>query len=795
MQQNEGLHRENHLTSDRLSRLSEASLRINETLELDQALQMVVDSARSLTDAVFAGIFVYDGKKETPGFITSGFTPQILKDFLTIPDGKRLLTGFSQLNQPLRTTDFFGLISSLGFNEFSLPTEIDINMPFLAAPIIFQRGNIGHIFLGDKETATEFAREDEHALVTLASHAALVISNARKHWEEQKARVDLETLMNISPVGVVVFDTRTGKVSAFNQEVARIVRVLSDSSTTLEELLEVLSFRRADGREVSLDQLPLSQVLNLGETVNGEEMILQVPDGRSVNVLVNSTPIRSPAGEIHSRIVTLLDMSSIKKLEPLRADFLAMVSHELLTPLTSIRGSATTLLEGGTSLDPAEMRQFHRIILHQSDRMRGIISDLLDLALIETGTLSVDPAPISVSLLLEDAVNIFGSSGGRHNVNIEAGFDLPAVMADRRRAVQVLNSLLSNAARHSRDYASITVKAEADGVHVALSISVEGQGLSEDRLPALFQRFSGSAGWGEEASVSDFGLGLAICRGIAEAHGGRIWAESQGLGQGSTFVFTLPVAEPTGAITPGSRTAHTGIGETESHMVELVLAVDDDPQALRYIRNALAKSGYDAILTGNPEEVLQLIQEHHPNLVLLDLKLPGVDGIELMESIFEVVDVPVIFLSAYGQDEFVVQAFDCGASDYIVKPFSPSELGARIRATLRKRALPGYVEPTDPYVMGGLVIDFPRSEATLDGQQIRLTKMEYRVLSELAARAGQVVTYDLLQERVWGPNHGTDLRPLRTIVKTLRNRLRDDASHPSFIFTEPRIGYRMAKVE
>ena len=468
-----------------------------------------------------------------------------------------------------------------------------------------------------------------------------------------------------------------------------------------------------------------------------------------------------------------------------------MVSHELRTPLTSIRGSATTLLEEGPSLDPAEMRQFHRIILDQSDRMRGMITDLLDVARIETGTLSVDPVPIDVSLLIEDAVNTFRSGGGRHSINVEAGHELPPIMADRRRIVQVLSNLLSNAARHSHDNTTIDVKAEIDGVHVSLSVMDEGQGLPAERLPTLFRRFSGSAGDQEGAGIVDFGLGLAICRGIVEAHGGRIWAESPGLGGGSTFAFTLPVAEPAGAVKLGSRALSAERQTGTNAQAETVLAVDDDPQALRYIRDALVKSGYQALLTGNPEEVIPLIEERRPNLVLLDLKLPGVDGIDLMQSIFQVVDVPVIFLSAYGQDEFVVRAFDSGASDYVVKPFSPSELGARIRATLRKRALPDYVEPTEPYVQGGLAVDFSARHATLRGQQVQLTRIEYRVLAELAGRAGQVVTYDQLLERVWGPNHGADLRPLRTIVKTLRNRLEDSATQPRYIFTEPRIGYRM----
>ena len=137
-----------------------------------------------------------------------------------------------------------------------------------------------------------------------------------------------------------------------------------------------------------------------------------------------------------------------------------------------------------------------------------------------------------------------------------------------------------------------------------------------------------------------------------------------------------------------------------------MLAVDDDPQALRYVRDALSKAGYTPIVTGDPEEALRLLEEEKPRLALLDLMLPGTDGIDLMRDILEMADVPVIFLSAYGRDELIARAFDMGAADYVVKPFSPTELSARIRAALRRREAPEQAEPTEPYTLGDLEIDY-----------------------------------------------------------------------------------------
>ena len=208
---------------------------------------------------------------------------------------------------------------------------------------------------------------------------------------EQQARANLETLIDTSPVGVVVFDARTGAPVSFNREAGRIVGVLQAPGRPVEQLLEVLTFRRADGREISLQEFPMAQVLT-GETIRAEEVVIQVPDGRAVTTLINATPIYSEGvGELESVVVTIQDMTPLEEMERLRAELLGVVSHELRTPLAAIRGSATTMLDDGPALDPAEMRQFHRIIVDQADRMRALINDLLDVARIETGTLSVSP--------------------------------------------------------------------------------------------------------------------------------------------------------------------------------------------------------------------------------------------------------------------------------------------------------------------------------------------------------------------------------------------------------------------
>ena len=777
---------------NRLSKLSEASLRINESLDLDTVLQEILDSARSLTDARYGVIITLDDRGQVENFLASGLTDEETQQLFALPEGLKIFEYLITVPGPLRVPDFASHLRSQGLSEFHPPTGISIRAS-LGAPIRHRGEHVGNIYLAKSEPGQEFTREDEETLVMFASQAALVIGNVRKYRDEQRARADLETLINTSPVGVVVFDVRTGVPVSFNREVRRIIGDLQTPGRPVEQLLDVLTFQRADGSEVSLDKVSLAQALSTSETIRAEEIVIQVPDGRSVTTLVNATPIRSQDGEVESFVVTLQDMTPLEELGRLRADLLGTVSHELRVPLTSIRGSATTMLDTSSDLDPAELRQFHQIIVDQVDHMRELIGDLLDVARIETGTLPVSPEPAEVATLVDRARNTFLSGGGRNNLDLDLAPDLPLVMADRQRIVQVLSNLLSNAARHSLESSIIRVTAVQEDLHVAVTVADEGTGISAERLPHLFRKFSHADDEDRARETGGSGLGLAICKGIVEAHGGRIWAESDGPGLGARFTFTMPVAEDAETSTAAQSPRLAARSRQKARDGKRILVVDDDPQALRYIRNALSEAGFTPIVTPDPKEALLLTAEQRPHLVLLDLVLPDSNGIDLMKDILRMTDVPVLFVSGYGRDQVIAQAFEKGATDYIVKPFSPTELVARVRAALRRQAGPYRAELSEPYVLGDLTIDYVERRVTVASQPVQLTAAEYALLFELSVNGGRVLTHDQLLRGVWGLTNSGDVRVIRTLVMRLRRKLDDDASSPTYIFAEPRVGYRMPK--
>ena len=759
---------------DRASRLAAAILGISANLDVDTVVRRVVEEARSLTGAQ-RGIIATIDESGAPGeFFFSGHTPEEQRELFAWPHALELFEHFRELPGPLRQEDFAGYARSLGLTPLA-----GFSMAFQGTPMRHRGINIGYFFLGGKAGGEAFSDADEEVLVLFASQAAAAIANARAHRGEQRARKDLETLIETSPVGVFVFDAATGRMASSNREARRIVESLRTPGRPLEELLGTIACRRADGRELSLAELPLAQHLANAETVRAEEVVLSVPDGRRVRTLMNATPTHAEEPGRGSMVVTLQDLAPLDEVERLRTEFLGLVSHELRTPLAAIKGAAVTLLEEPARHDRAEMREFFRVIVEQADRMRDLVADLLDTGRIDSGTLSVSVGPAGVADLIEGARSAFLNGDNRQGIVVDLAADLPPVMADRQRVVQVLNNLLENAARHAPASSVIRVAAAREGEHVAFSVADDGEGVAPALLPHLFRRNVGGAG-----GTASHGLGLAICKGLVEAHGGRIRAASDGPGEGTTITFTIPAAAEPGV----ARGAVAGRGpDAGTEERPRILVVDDDPHTLRFVRDTLTKEGYAPLVTGVPDDLAGLIRAERPALVLLDLMLPGSDGIELLEEVPELSDLPVIFISGYGRDETIARAFELGADDYIVKPFSPTELVARIRAVLRRHRDP------ETFVLGALAIAYEERRVTVGGAEVDLTATEFDLLRLLSVNAGRVVHHDTILRRIWDGREGADANLVRIFVRTLRAKLGDDAENPTWIFNRRGVGYRMPR--
>ncbi len=219
---------------------------------------------------------------------------------------------------------------------------------------------------------------------------------------------------------------------------------------------------------------------------------------------------------------------------------------------------------------------------------------------------------------------------------------------------------------------------------------------------------------------------------------------------------------------------------------ERVLVVDDEPQIRRALRTALSGHGYEVELAEDGSIALDALALRLPDLVLLDLAMPRVDGLEVVRQTRGWSRVPIIVLSARGEERDKVAALDLGADDYLTKPFGIEELLARIRATLRRSGAPD----ASSVVVGDLTVDFGRHVVTRGLVEIHLTKTEYDLLRVLASNADRVLTHRQLLERVWGSYAAGNAQQLRVYINYLRRKLEPDPSHPRLIVTEPGVGYR-----
>ena len=229
---------------------------------------------------------------------------------------------------------------------------------------------------------------------------------------------------------------------------------------------------------------------------------------------------------------------------------------------------------------------------------------------------------------------------------------------------------------------------------------------------------------------------------------------------------------------------------------EKILVVEDEKSIAHFISTVLNNNGYEAMRARTGQEALSMVSSHCPDLIILDLGLPDMDGMDLLKNIRSWSGLPVVVVSARSHERDKVAALDAGADDYLTKPFGTAELLARVRTAIRHtRTVSTNTEIAlqGTYSVGDLVVDFNKHQALVRGENVKLTLSEFRIVSLLAKHAGKVLTYDFIMKELWGPRAGGDNQILRVNMANIRRKIEDNPAEPKYLFTEVGVGYRIAE--
>lgn len=436
---------------------------------------------------------------------------------------------------------------------------------------------------------------------------------------------------------------------------------------------EVLDLRDISGRPLRRERGPLREALQSGQPGRLSELALRRPDGQELLVSLAVAPIRQAGGEPIGAVVVLRDVTAERDLGRTKDQLVAVVSHELRTPLASLVGFTELLLT--REVEASQRQLYLSTMLREGRRLTALINDFLDLQRLESGAQGLRLEPTDLRPVLEQALAAVGDDPA-HPLVASLEEPLPPVLADAERVAQVLANLLDNARKYSPGGGEIRVAARVVGGEVEIEVADQGLGLPAEALPRLFSKFYRVDNTNRRA-IKGTGLGLAIVKHLVEAHGGRVWARSDGLGKGSTFGFSLPVA---GAPVP--RRA----GEAPATRVPAVqpgggvLVVEDDPGYAQWLSGALRDEGYRVEVAVSAEQALEAIGRERPAVVLLDLRLQGqLDGWDLLAVLRgrpETQDLPVVVVSAYDEPS---RGQALGVDDYLLKPVAKERLVSVLR--------------------------------------------------------------------------------------------------------------------
>lgn len=502
--------------------LLEISRALTEQLDLGSVLSLVIDYAVRMTSGTLGLIALYD--EENSGELRIRASSGLSREDL--PAFTRLLS-LTPPDLPQRGDAIL--------REIATDTGLTLRQ-MSALPLTLRDTPVGMIFVFRAALNVAFSDDDRRVIKEFADQAAIAVSNARLYQSVLREKQRLDAMIEQSADGAMIIDSRW-RITTFNRTMEQLTG-WSREEAIGRPCAEVLGIHNLQGLNICLHDCPLQRRPTVTNPVVEGRIVAR--DGRELFIQSRYAPQRSPQGKLLSAIANVRDITLQKQEEVLQNTFISVISHELKTPVSIIKGFAGTLSRKDVKFSSAQIRDGLAVIEDEADRLARLIQDLLDVSRMTAGGIRLELADFPLPALAADVVRSFAPTADeRFEFQLRFPDDMPPVQGDYERCRQVLANLISNAVKYSPEGGTIRIGGWPEDEYAVCYVSDQGIGIPPEEHEAIFHRFY-RVDNRLRRETQGSGLGLFITRAIVEAHGGHIWVESQ-VGRGARFVFTLPL--------------------------------------------------------------------------------------------------------------------------------------------------------------------------------------------------------------------------------------------------------------
>jgi len=505
--------------------LLQISRAMTSRLDLPSLLRQILTSAAEIVGAEAGLIALRRGQSDTLAIHASYGIPVAL-----LPRFTPLLTDF-----PVRAEEYGMPNLQAKMNLVVRAIRLPLHQ-VIALPLTFEERLLGLIYLFRSGTIA-FSANDESVLSSFADQAAIAVRNAQLYQQVSAEKQQLDAIIEHGADGVMIVDPEL-RILVFNRALSQMTGWPAEEAIG-KPCYQVLALEDVSGRDLcSAD--PGAVTFQDGEPWVAEGELCR-PGGSRVAVRVTYSPLYDEEGRLSHVIANVVDITRFREAEEMKSTFISVVSHELKTPVSLIKGYANTLAREDADWDKATVREGLQVISEESDRLNYLINNLLDASRIQAGGFKIERADVSIPRLAVKVVENFRLQTANHRFILDFAQDFPVISGDEERLRQVFDNLVSNAIKYAPEGGEIRIGGWSDGDQVTIYVADQGIGIPDEEQGRLFQRFY-RVDSSLRRKTQGAGLGLYLCRSIVEAHGGRIWLRSEP-GKGTTVFFALPVGE------------------------------------------------------------------------------------------------------------------------------------------------------------------------------------------------------------------------------------------------------------